>query len=175
LDHLMASGSHRAAPRVHRPGRRRRAWFNGVPGRFSREHLMINRGRGDIRRLAWLGAGVDVVSGYELLAARRAGRLGDGFFPGRGEHDGLLPLLDVMRAAAKDAGRDPDAIEVSSGGGLDLDTVKRYADLGVSRFIVPPLGFDLDTLRTQLGRFSDTVIASTQRCRGAGNIEEKDS
>ena len=64
-----------------------------------------------------------------------------------------------MRAAAKEAGRDPDTIEVSSGGGLDLDTVKRYADLGVSRFIVPPLGFDLDTLRTQLGRFSETVIA----------------
>ena len=99
------------------------------------------------------------IGGHTAVAARRAGRLGDGFFPGRGEHDGLLPLLDDMRAAAKEAGRDPDAIEVSSGGGLDLDTVKRYADLGVSRFIVPPLGFDLDTLRTQLGRFSDTVIA----------------
>jgi probable F420-dependent oxidoreductase len=99
------------------------------------------------------------IGGHTAVAARRAGRLGDGFFPGRGEHDGLLPLLDDMRAAAKEAGRDPDAIEVSSGGSLDLDTVKRYADLGVSRFIVPPLGFDLDTLRTQLGRFSDTVIA----------------
>ena len=64
-----------------------------------------------------------------------------------------------MRAAAKDAGRDPDAIEITSGGGLDLDTVRRYADLGVSRFIVPPLGFDLDTLRTQLGKFSENVIA----------------
>jgi len=99
------------------------------------------------------------VGGHTAVAARRAGRLGDGFFPGRGEHDGLLPLLEEMRVAAKDAGRDPDAIEVSSGGGLDLDTVRRYADLGVSRFIVPPLGFDLETLRTQLGNFSEHVIA----------------
>jgi probable F420-dependent oxidoreductase len=99
------------------------------------------------------------IGGHTPAAARRAGRLGDGFFPGRSEHDGLLPLLDEMRAAAKDAGRDPDAIEVSSGGGLDLDTVNRYAALGVSRFIVPPLGFDLDTLRTQLGKFADNVIA----------------
>ena len=36
---------------------------------------------------------------------------------------------------------------------------ERYADAGVSRFIVPPLGFDLDTLRTQLGNFSENVIA----------------
>jgi probable F420-dependent oxidoreductase len=99
------------------------------------------------------------IGGHTPAAARRAGRLGDGFFPGRGAEDGLLPLLDEMRAAAKDTGRDPDSIEVTSGGGLDLDTVKRYADLGVSRFIVPPLGFDLDTLRTQLGNFSENVIA----------------
>ena len=65
------------------------------------------------------------IGGHTAAAARRAGRLGDGFFPGRGEHDGLLPLLDDIRAAAKEAGRDSDAIEVSSGGGLDLDTVKR--------------------------------------------------
>jgi probable F420-dependent oxidoreductase len=99
------------------------------------------------------------VGGHTRAAARRAGRLGDGFFPGRSEPDDLLPLLDEMRNAAGGAGRDPDAIEVTSGGGLDLDTVKRYADFGVSRFIIPPLGFDLETLRVQLGAFSDNVIA----------------
>ncbi len=99
------------------------------------------------------------IGGHTPAAARRAGRIGDGFFPGRGDQDGLVPLLEKMRAAAKDAGRDPDAIEVTSGGGLDLDTVQRYAELGVSRFIIPPLGFDLDTLRTQLGKFSENVIA----------------
>jgi probable F420-dependent oxidoreductase len=98
------------------------------------------------------------IGGHTEASARRAGRLGDGYFPGRTEPD-LAPLLDIMRASARDAGRDPDAIEVTAGGALDLDGVKRLADLGVSRVIIPPLGFDLDTLRTQLGRFSDDVIA----------------
>ena len=99
------------------------------------------------------------VGGHSDAAARRAGRLGDGFFPGRGPGNGLEGLLDTMRAAAKDAGRDPDAIEITSGGGLDLDSVKCAADLGVARYTIPPLGFDLDSLRTNLGRFSDEIIA----------------
>jgi probable F420-dependent oxidoreductase len=99
-----------------------------------------------------------VVGGHTEASARRAGRLGDGYFPGRGEPE-LPKLLDVMRASARDAGRDPDAIEVTAGGVLDLDGVKRFADLGVSRVIIPPLGFDLETLKTQLGAFSENVIS----------------
>src|SRR2546423_482613 len=69
-----------------------------------------------------------------------------------------LATLDAMRAGAKDAGRDPDAIEVTAGGVLDLDGVRRFADYGVDRVVLPPLGFDLETLREQLGRFSEQVI-----------------
>ena len=98
------------------------------------------------------------VGGHTPAAARRAGRLGDGFFPGRSTDDDLVPLLEVMRASAKDAGRDPDAIEVTAGGVLDLDGVRRFADYGVDRVVLPPLGFDLETLREQLGRFSEQVI-----------------
>src|SRR5262249_37744224 len=68
------------------------------------------------------------VGGHTEASARRAGRLGDGYFPGALEPD-LAHLLDVMRAAARDAGRDPDQIEITSGGVLDLDGVKRLADL----------------------------------------------
>jgi len=67
-------------------------------------------------------------------------------------------LLDEMRASAKEAGRDPEAIEVTAGGVMDIDGVRRFADYGVDRIVLPPLGFDLDTLREQLGRFSDSVI-----------------
>ncbi|HEX5096305.1 MAG TPA: LLM class F420-dependent oxidoreductase [Acidimicrobiia bacterium] len=98
------------------------------------------------------------VGGHTMAAARRAGRSGDGFFPGR-SGDELGDLLAEMRRAATEAGRDADEIEITSGGGLDLDAVKSAADLGVSRYIIPPLGFDLDTLREQLGRFSENVIA----------------
>jgi hypothetical protein len=37
--------------------------------------------------------------------------------------------------------------------------VKAAADMGVARFVIPPLGWDLDTLRKTLGAFSETVIA----------------
>jgi probable F420-dependent oxidoreductase len=98
------------------------------------------------------------VGGHTQAAARRAGRLGDGFFPGRSSDEGLRPLLDTMRTSAREAGRDPDAIEVTAGGAFDLDGVHRHADLGVDRIVVPPLGFDLQTLEEQMGRFSEQVI-----------------
>ena len=97
------------------------------------------------------------VGGHTMAAARRAGRLGDGFFPG-GSGEKLVELLAEMRRAATEAGRNPDEIEITSGGGLDLDAVKRAADLGVARYIIPPLAFDLETLAEQLNRFSTTVI-----------------
>jgi probable F420-dependent oxidoreductase len=97
------------------------------------------------------------IGGHTPAAARRAGRTGDGFFPGATGED-LGPLLDEMRRAAKDAGRDADAIEITSGGGLDLDAVRRVEDLGASRFVIPPLGFDLETLKNTLGAFSENVM-----------------
>lgn len=99
------------------------------------------------------------VGGHTMAAARRAGRLGDGFIPGPASEEQLVTLLDTMRATAKDAGRDADAIEVTAGGVMDLDGVRRFADLGVDRIALPPMGFDLDTLREQLDRFSEQVIA----------------
>lgn len=100
-----------------------------------------------------------VIGGHTAAAARRAGRLGDGFFPGRGGLDDLSGLLDEMRSSAKDAGRDPDAIEVTAGGAMDAEGVKPYADLGVTRMVIPPLGYDLATLREQLPRFAENVIS----------------
>jgi probable F420-dependent oxidoreductase len=100
-----------------------------------------------------------VIGGHSKPAARRAGRLGDGFFPARTTPEQLAELLEEMRRAAKDAGRDADAIEVTAGGVLDPDGIKRFADLGVDRLILPPLGFDLETLKQQLGNFADNVMS----------------
>jgi probable F420-dependent oxidoreductase len=99
------------------------------------------------------------IGGHSRRAARRAGELGDGFFPGKGDADTLRDLLDVMRRAATDAGRDPDAIEVTAGGAMDVDTIRRYEDLGVHRIAIPPLAFDPEGIRTNLARFADRVIS----------------
>jgi probable F420-dependent oxidoreductase len=78
-----------------------------------------------------------IVGGHTKAAARRAGRLGDGFFPGRG-----LPmeLIETVRHAARDAGRDPAAVEITVGMPDDLSQLADYAAKGVSRVLVPVTG-----------------------------------
>lgn len=79
-----------------------------------------------------------LVGGHTDRAARRAGELGDGFFPGRGSLDHLAHLITVARRAAEDAGRDPDALEITTGGGSP-EHIQKLADMGVSRVVVPPM------------------------------------
>jgi probable F420-dependent oxidoreductase len=105
-----------------------------------------------------------VVGGHSKAAARRAGRLGDGFFPGRGSHEELATLIEVMRAEAVAHGRDPDAIEITAAGNgalgdKALDEVKALADLGVARVMVPPLAFDPEGQRSAFARYGEEVIA----------------
>src|SRR5690242_17508373 len=50
-----------------------------------------------------------IVGGHSEAAARRAGRLGDGFFPSIGAQVDTMPLLEVVRRSAEAAGRDPGA------------------------------------------------------------------
>jgi probable F420-dependent oxidoreductase len=104
-----------------------------------------------------------IVGGHSPAAARRAGRIADGFFPAKGD---LPALLDELRAAADKAGRDPDAIEITwtgatvvGGGDAALDEIGRLTELGVSRLVIPPLAYDPAGLREQLARFGDEVIA----------------
>jgi probable F420-dependent oxidoreductase len=102
-----------------------------------------------------------VIGGHTEAAARRAGRLGDGFFPGKGD---TSHLIDVARQAAADAGRDPDALEITGGGddiiGPDaIEGVKRAADLGLDRVVIPPLAFDAAGIGDALRRYGDDVIA----------------
>ena len=105
-----------------------------------------------------------VVGGHSKAAARRAGRLGDGFFPGRGSLEELAALIEVMRASAVEHGRDPDAIEITAGGSgvlgsKALDKVKALADLGVSRVTIPPLAYDPEGQRAAFAKYGDEVIA----------------
>jgi probable F420-dependent oxidoreductase len=100
------------------------------------------------------------VGGHTPAAARRAGRLGDEFFPGVGTLDDLESLVKVMRTAAADAGRDPDKIGVTAGiGGGSPDEFKRLSDLGVTRAVIPNMGGDPEKWKERLGGFSETVIS----------------
>lgn len=98
-----------------------------------------------------------VVGGHSPPAARRAGRLGDGFFPADPRQ--LPALLPIMRAAAEEAGRDPDAIEITTGGAPTPEIIKMLADAGVTRMLVPPLAMHPKKLPEAMARFADEVIA----------------
>jgi alkanesulfonate monooxygenase SsuD/methylene tetrahydromethanopterin reductase-like flavin-dependent oxidoreductase (luciferase family) len=78
-----------------------------------------------------------IIGGHTEAAARRAGRLGDGFFPGRG-----LPinLIETVRHAARDAGREPGEVEITVGIPDDLSQLSDYAAAGVSRVLLPVTG-----------------------------------
>jgi probable F420-dependent oxidoreductase len=101
-----------------------------------------------------------VIGGHTPASARRAGRVGDGFFPARGD---LPVLFDEMRAAAKEAGRDPDAIEITTGARRTPDEIKELEELGVSRVVIPPLAFDIDGLRSALEQYAEQVISAVNR------------
>ncbi|MGI9597782.1 MAG: LLM class F420-dependent oxidoreductase [Acidimicrobiales bacterium] len=83
-----------------------------------------------------------VVGGHSKAAARRAGRLGNGFFPGKGSVDQIGELVDIARQTAADGGRDPEAIEMTAGhpglfGDDPVGAAEELASVGVSRSIVP--------------------------------------
>ena len=75
-----------------------------------------------------------IVGGDTRAAARRAGRLGDGYFPAR-----PVPseLLDEMRRAAEQAGRNPADIELTLSAPTEPAEIEKLARQGVARVAVP--------------------------------------
>lgn len=75
-----------------------------------------------------------IVGGHSRTAARRAGRIGDGFFPARGAS---RELIELARATASAHGRDPESVEITTGLPEDLEQIPQLASIGVSRLLVP--------------------------------------
>jgi probable F420-dependent oxidoreductase len=106
-----------------------------------------------------------VIGGHSEAAAKRAGRLGDGVFPSIGAQVDTVPLFNVVRRTAAEAGRDPQAVEIMAGcpelrPGSTADpraAIEVRAKQGVSRIILPVWRF-LPDLDEGLGRFGETVI-----------------
>lgn len=75
-----------------------------------------------------------VIGGHSTFAAKRAGRLGDGFFPARGAP---AELVKLVRDTAIEHGRDPNAIEITTSLPDNLDDLPAMAAAGVGRVLVP--------------------------------------
>lgn len=102
------------------------------------------------------------VGGHSRAAARRAGRFGEGFQPLGLEGDELAARVAEMRSAAVDAGRDPDAIELSLGGLLDLcdDAALAAAEAaGAHRLVLSTRNGDLDETLAEMSAFAARALA----------------
>lgn len=109
-----------------------------------------------------------IIGGSTEAAAKRAGRLGDGFYPHAISPEDFARRLDTMRAAAKEAGRDAAQIELTiapwayRNSTWDLGVIKAYAALGVTRFLIGPMDIDA-TAPAEYGRmirrFKDSILA----------------
>ncbi|OBJ11720.1 LLM class F420-dependent oxidoreductase [Mycobacterium sp. 1482292.6] len=100
------------------------------------------------------------IGGHSRAAARRAGRLGDGFQPLGVTGPQLASLLALMRDEASSARRDPAALEVSLGHSVtkvDAERAAALADQGADRLVLamPPT--------TDIEQAKDLLSACAQR------------
>ena len=106
-----------------------------------------------------------VIGGHTDYAAKRAGRLGDGFFPSIGTQVDILPLFDVMWRTAEAAGRDGKKIEIMAGcpdlwpgSGKDpRPAIEERKRQGVGRIVLPVWRF-MPELEDHIARFGETII-----------------
>ena len=109
-----------------------RELWRSEPASFHGEFVRFDRVYCSPRPAA--GAVPIIIGGHSRAAARRAGRLGDGFFPARGAP---VELFDLARRTAEERGRDPAAVEFSAGLPDDLQDLPKLARAGVGRVLVP--------------------------------------
>lgn len=100
------------------------------------------------------------IGGHSRAAARRAGRLGDGFQPLGVTGPRLASLIALMRDEADSAGRDPAVLEVSLGHAvtkIDAERAAALADQGADRLVLamPPT--------TDIEQAKDLLSACAQR------------
>jgi probable F420-dependent oxidoreductase len=103
------------------------------------------------------------IGGHSPAAARRAGRLGDGFLPLAGGPEDLARLRKIVEESAREAGRDPSAIEITCLGTPDLESAQACADAGVQRMVVASREPDLETVKRVMGPFSESAIRALGR------------
>lgn len=98
------------------------------------------------------------IGGSSKAAARRAGRRGDGYFPGGGLSGAeRAAQIEIMRTTAVEAGRDAGTLEYTRWGNTAMspDEVETLAAQGVTRLIVSPTNPDPDGRREELSSFAD--------------------
>ncbi len=127
---------------------------------FAGEHVSFDRVVSRPRPLQAGGVPIHV-GGHSRAAARRAGRVGAGFQPLGLDGDALATRVGEMRAAAIEAGRDPDRIELSLGGLLDVtdeDAIAAAEAKGADRLVLSTRTGDLDDTKRAMSSFAERFL-----------------
>jgi probable F420-dependent oxidoreductase len=100
------------------------------------------------------------VAGSTRAAARRAGLRGDGYFAGgRVSSQERTVQIDLMRATAREAGREADRIELSRWGSIEMsqDDVEALAAAGATRVVVSATSADPQVQREEISAFAERL------------------
>lgn len=110
-----------------------------------------------------------LIGGSTEVAARRAGRLGDGWYPYVISPEDFGQGVETIRQTARAAGRDPGAIELTIWPAsfdftktFDLAFVKAYADRGARRVVISQgesMTTDIAGQRDFIRRYQDEILA----------------
>jgi probable F420-dependent oxidoreductase len=143
-----------------------RALWTQSPASFEGEFLRFDRVFCDVPVVQAGGVPI-IVGGSTSAAARRAGRLGNGFYPYVISPEELALRMRELEAAAMEAGRDPAAVELTVWpgswqfrGSLDAELMRRYLDLPVRRVMIAQHEGDtpdIPGLRTLIRRTRDVL------------------
>ncbi|MFF1569254.1 LLM class F420-dependent oxidoreductase [Streptomyces sp. NPDC058293] len=152
-------------------GAMRALWRSG-PASYQGRHVSFE-GLHSLPRPAG-GAVTVVLGGNSDPAVRRAGRIGDGWFPYTITPEDFGRQADLLREAARGEGRPEDAVEITVWPGscdreraADPSWVRGFVDAGATRLVIAPRvrGSDgisgprgLDALREQIGRYWAEVL-----------------
>jgi alkanesulfonate monooxygenase SsuD/methylene tetrahydromethanopterin reductase-like flavin-dependent oxidoreductase (luciferase family) len=106
------------------------------------------------------------VGGDSDAAISRAVRLADGYFPGEGDAKRLGALLERLRKAATEAGRDPASIEINAMFGTQMANpaagIEEMAALGVDRIMIPAFFFAGPGGLDRMQALAETIMPLTR-------------
>lgn len=102
-----------------------------------------------------------LVGGHSVHAARRAGRYADGLYPLGVDLDTLRELRAEVDAAAREAGRDPDEIELTVVAPRTREEVEQLRELGVTRLMMSSGRTDLDEIAGKITTYRRDVMGES--------------
>ena len=101
-----------------------------------------------------------IIGGSKGKAFERIAKLGDGWFAPTNNAEELSPMLEPLKQACDQAGRDYDSVEITSmwnnqGG---MEAIEAFAEIGVSRVIVPLFALGKDPL-AGISKLAEDIVA----------------